>query len=146
MSYMDMLIQVVTSFFGTLGFGFLFNIRGRKLTFAALGGMLAWGLFLILGFVIESEPLRYFIVAVCSTVYSEILARALKTPASTFSIISLIPLVPGGALYDATTMALARNTEFLDRSVHTVELSVALSLGIVIVTAVSKHIFKPKKH
>lgn len=145
MSYIDMLIQVVTSFFGTLGFGFLFNIRGRKLMFAALGGMFAWGLFLVLGFFMDSEPLRYFIVAVCSTVYSEILARALKTPASTFSIISLIPLVPGGALYDATTMALARNTEFLDRAVHTVELSVALSLGIVIVTAASKHIFKPKK-
>ncbi|MBE6799234.1 MAG: threonine/serine exporter [Ruminococcaceae bacterium] len=143
MDYTDMLIQVATSFFGTLGFGFLFNIRGWKLAFAALGGMLSWGLFLALGFFVDSEPLRYFIVAVCSTVYSEILARALKTPASTFSIISLIPLVPGGALYDATTMALARDTEFLNSFIHTVELSVALSLGIVIVTAVSKHIFKP---
>ena len=145
MNYTDMMIQVATSFFGTLGFGFLFNIRGWKLLFAALGGMLSWGLFLVLGFFIDSEALRYFIVAVCSTAYSEGLARILKTPASTFSIISLIPLVPGGALYDATTMALARDTQFLNRAIHTIELSVALSLGIVVVTAVSKHILNQKK-
>lgn len=146
MNYIDAFIQIVASFCGTLGFGFLFNIRGKKLIFAAIGGMLAWTMFLALGAFIESEVLRYFIVAICSTAYSEVLARILKTPATTFSIITLIPLVPGGALYYTTTFALGGNTElFIPKLIYTVELAVALSLGIVIVTAIFKHYIKKAK-
>jgi len=145
MSYTDVIIQSVTALFGTLGFGFLFNIRGKKLVFAAIGGMLAWMLFLALEPIAESEALRYLIVSACSTTYAEVLARILKTPATTFSIITLIPLVPGGALYQTTTAALDRNTEvFIPKLVYTVELAVALSLGIVIVTAIFRRFSQQK--
>ena len=133
----DVIIQILAAFIGTLGFGFLFNIRGRKLLFSAIGGMAAWGLFLLLGLYLEGEAIRYFLVAICSTAYSEILARILKTPATTFCIITLIPLVPGGALYYTTTHALSGNyQEFIPKLISTAELAVALSLGIVIVTAI----------
>lgn len=140
-----MLVEVLASLLGTLGFGYLFNIRGKKLVFAALGGMMAWALFLLLGVWIQGEVLRYFIVSLCSTVYAEILARRLKTPATTFCIINLIPLVPGGALYYTTTTALSGNLElFVPKLINTVQLAVALSLGIVIITAACK-IFLTKK-
>lgn len=142
MDCIDIVIQIVTSFLGTLGFGFLFNVRGKKLLLAALGGMLSWSLFLVLGFAIDSEPIRYFIVSICSTVYAEILARVLKTPASTFCIITLIPLVPGGALYYTATAAFESNSSFMPNLINTAQLAVALSLGIVIVTAVAKYYSK----
>lgn len=145
MNITDALIQLIASFFGTLGFGVLFNIRGKKLLWAAFGGMLSWGLFLGFHILLESEPLSYFLVAICSTLYAEILARIMKTPASTFCIITLIPLVPGGAMYYTTTYALSGNSEaFFSKAVYTIELAVALSLGIVIVTAASKFIFRRK--
>ncbi len=143
------IIETLSALFGTLGFGFLFNIRGKKLILAAIGGMLSWDLFLALGVLFESEPLRYFLVAICSTAYAEILARIMKTPAATFCIITLIPLVPGGAMYYTTTYALSGNiTDFSQKAIYTLELAVALSLGIVIVTAAAKYIFgfKRKKH
>lgn len=147
MNIYDALIQIVSSFFGTLGFGFLFNIRGKKLFWAALGGMISWGLFLLFNQLFGSEPLGYFLVAICSTAYAEILARIMKTPASTFCIITLIPLVPGGAMYYTTTYALGGDAElFFAKAVYTLQLAVALSLGIVIVTAASKYIFKFNKH
>lgn len=146
MNIYDALIQIIASFFGTLGFGFLFNIRGKKLFWAALGGMLSWGLFLVFQQIFSSEPLGYFLVAICSTTYAEILARIMKTPASTFCIITLIPLVPGGAMYYTTTYALSGNSQlFLSKAIYTLQLAVALSLGIVIVTAASKYIFKNNK-
>lgn len=146
MNVLDAVIQIIASFFGTLGFGFLFNIRGKKLVWAALGGMLSWALFLALGFLFDSEPLRYLIVAICSTAYAEALARLMKTPAATFCIITLIPLVPGGAMYYTTTYALGGNAElFLPKAIYTLELAVALSLGIVIVTAANKYISKFKR-
>ena len=38
----NMLIQSLFAFFSTLGFGILFNIKGQKLFYAALGGGLSW--------------------------------------------------------------------------------------------------------
>lgn len=146
MEVVSMLIQVVASFFGTFGLGFLFNIRGKKLILAAVGGMLSWALFLLLGYIIQGEALRYFIVSICSTTYAELLARAIKTPATTFSMITLVPLVPGGELYHTATFAIEHNFErFVGKLVYTAELAIALSLGIVIVTSLFKYITRFKK-
>ena len=134
-------IEIIASFIGTLGFGILFNIRGKKLWYAALGGLLSWAIFLALGFVISGEPVRYLIVAIVTTIYSELMARALKTPASTFCIITLIPLVPGGSLYYTMTYALRGNLNaFISKAVYTIQLTVALALGIVIVISADKFI------
>ena len=37
-----MLIQVIISFIASLGFGIVFDIKGKNLIFAALGGGLSW--------------------------------------------------------------------------------------------------------
>lgn len=129
-------MQLITAFLGTLGFGVLFNIRGRKLWLAALGGFLSWGFFLLLGLWIQSEPVRYFLCSVLVSVYAEILARAVKTPTTTFIIISLIPLVPGGSLYYTMASALEGSGDrFVTNGVHTLSLAIALSLGIILVTS-----------
>ena len=142
----DDLIQIIASFFGTLGFGVLFNIRGKKLVYAAFGGLFAWALFLGLECIVYNEVVRYFIVSIFSTMYAEILARILKTPATTFSIITLVPLIPGGALYQTATSAMNGNTEqFVSKFIYTAELAIALSLGIVIVTSLFKYVKRFKK-
>lgn len=139
--YTHEILQVITAFCGTLGFALLFNIRGKKLIFAALGGMLAWLLFLVLGLTPASESVRYFAVAAALSIYSEVLARVLKTPTTTFCIVTLIPLVPGSALYYSMASALDHNlSAFAARAFYTLELTVALSLGIVLVTAGTKYI------
>ena len=135
MNWTDALIQILTSFFGSLGFGILFNLRGKKLLFAAFGGFFAWSVFLLLGLWFPSEVFRYFVVSVLISVYSEILARRCKTPTTTFSILSLIPLIPGGALYYTMTYALQGSEEFVPKALYTLELSAALSIGLLLVSA-----------
>ena len=133
---MDGLLQILTGFIGTLGFGILFHIRGVKLWLGALGGLLGWSVFLLLGFWIESEPVRYFIVSMLTTLYSEVMARWVKTPTTTFIIVSLIPLIPGSGLYYTMANALSGNSDgFLERGIYTLELSLALALGIILVTS-----------
>ena len=44
------IIQLVVSFTGSLGFAALFNIHGKKLWFAALGGCLSWAVYLAVEF------------------------------------------------------------------------------------------------
>ena len=138
---MDGIFQLITSFLGTLGFGILFHIRGRKLWLAALGGFLAWAIFLLLGLWIESEPMRYLLVSILTTLYAEVLARWVKTPTTTFIIVSLIPLIPGSGLYYTMANALSGNSEgFMEKGIYTLELSLALALGIILVTSCVRRI------
>ena len=48
------IIQLIVSFTGSLGFAALFNIHGKKLLFAALGGCLSWAGYLAVEFVTPS--------------------------------------------------------------------------------------------
>ena len=141
MSFSDALLQIVMAFFGTIGFGMLFRSRGKKLLLAGIGGMLAWALFLLLGCWIESEPIRYFIVSVIISIYAEVLARICKTPAGTFGILSLVPLVPGGGLYYSADYALSGDMgAFVEKELSTLSLTAMLSVGIVLVAAIAKFI------
>ena len=93
------ILQIITGGIGSVGFAVLFNIRGKKLLAAALGGFLSWAAFLTLRMFIPNDPVCYFLVSVLISLYSEIMARRLKTPTTTFLMTSLIPLIPGGSLY-----------------------------------------------
>lgn len=147
MSFSDALLQVVMAFFGTIGFGMLFHSRGKKLLLAGLGGMLSWTLFLLLGRWIESEPIRYFIVSVVISIYAEVLARICKTPAGTFGILSLVPLVPGGGLYYSADYALSGDMQaFVAKALSTLSLTAMLSVGIVLVAALAKFISSVRRN
>ena len=99
MSSSTMITQSVFAFFATLGFGILFNIKGHKLFYAGLGGGISWFISLCcesLGFDTISS---FFIASIIFSIYSEVMARVLKTPVTTLIICALIPLVPGGGMY-----------------------------------------------
>lgn len=140
------IIQIAAGFIGTLCFGILFNMRGKRLIAAAVGGLLSWGIFIILSYIIHSEPINYFIVAAVVSLYSEIMARVLKTPAAPVVTTSLIPLIPGGSLYYTMASAFESDFEmFLEKAVSTLKLACALALGIIIVTAISQFLFSRMK-
>lgn len=137
------IIQVVTGTVGTVGFAILFNIRGKKLLMVGVGGFLSWALYLLVELVFGSEVLGYFVSAAGMTVYSELMARALKTPTTTFIIPSLVPLIPGGSLYKTMRFALAGSAaSFSQTGLHTVELAAALALGIIVSAAITKPVFR----
>lgn len=140
------LIQIAAGLIGSLCFGILFNMRGKRLIAAAVGGLLSWGLFVVLSHFILNEPINYFIVAAVVSLYSEIMARILKTPAAPIVTTSLIPLIPGGSLYYTMSSAFESNfTMFLEKAVSTLKLACALALGIIVVTAISQFLFKRVK-
>ena len=132
-------LEVLMGGIGTVGFAILFNIRGKKMIAACAGGVLSWGIFVLLEPLTPSEPIRYFVVAVLVSLYSEWMARVLKTPTTTFLMTSLIPLVPGGALYYTMSAMLAGNWDiFRAKGSSAVSLAVALALGIVLTAALTK--------
>ena len=143
---MSEFLQIITGFIGSLGFGILFNVRGKRLLVASLGGLFAWALFILLGFGLSDEAVRYFIVSAVVSVYCEIMARVMKTPTTTFLMTCLIPLIPGGSLYYTMRNAFQGRVDgFLERGIKTLSLAVALALGVIVVTIVTEMISKCKK-
>ena len=133
------LIQIFTGFLGSLGFSVLFNIRGRKLWVASLGGLISWTIFLLLEPVFQGDASRYFFAAAAVTVYSEFFARVLKTPTTTFLVSSIVPLIPGGSLYYTMNYALNEQWDlFVQKAFSTLELALALAVGIIAITTLTR--------
>lgn len=129
--------QIGLAFLGSLGFSVLFHLRGKKLLLAALGGALSWGLYLLLEPQFPSDALRYFFSSFFVAVYAEILARILKTPATTFLIPAIVPHIPGGSLYYTMCYALNRDWgAFLAQAFHTILLALCLAMGIIAVLSI----------
>lgn len=134
-----MLKEITVSLIATFGFGIIFNIHGKNLIFASLGGGLAWLVYktaLINGF---STSLSLFLSSIVFSSYSEICARVIKSPVTTFVICSLIPLVPGGGMYYTMYAAIQGNIDkALDLGLHTLASAGSLALGIIFVSTITR--------
>lgn len=134
------------SFIATLGFGIIFNIKGKKLFFAALGGAISWFFYsLALEFKLSSIS-SLFISSLLFSTYCEILARILKTPVTTLVICALIPLVPGGGMY--YTMLEVINGDInkaLELGINALASAGTLALGVIFVSTITKLIVSHKR-
>ena len=141
-----MLLESLFAFFSTLGFGILFNIKGKNLFYAALGGGLSWFFSIVFinnGFSTSSS---FFITSVIFSIYSEIFARVLKTPVTTLVICALIPLVPGGGMYYTMYEAVTGNImKSLELGIQTLANAGALAIGIILVSTVTRIFLGTKK-
>lgn len=136
------------SFFASLCFGILFQLRGKKLIFAAIGGFISWFFYFGSNLLFPHHDIfSYFISSVGFTLYSECCARIHRAPTSIFLAISLIPLVPGNGIYQTMYYCVLSDTaKALAEGVNTVAISGALALGIVVVSSVfhAIRVIKPK--
>ena len=99
------LLQLLTAFLGSLGFALLFGLHRQSLLPASLGGLLAWGVYLLTEALLHSAFLAALIASVLSLLYAELMARLQKKPATLFVVPAIIPLVPGSSLYYAMSSA-----------------------------------------
>ena len=89
-----------------------------------MGDLIFGVLFLLLGLFLENEVVRYLIVSIAVSVYGEVMARLLKTPTTLFSVVCLVPLVPGSGLYYTMTHALSGNLDgFVEKGTSTLGLA-----------------------
>lgn len=141
-----MVYQTVIAFIASLGFGVIFNIKGKNLIFAALGGGLSWFFYLFFTNVHISNTLSLFLSSVIFSIYSEICARILKTPVTTLVICALIPLVPGAGMYytmyETITGSVSRSLEL---GLTTLASAGTLALGVIFVSTITKQLSNFKK-
>lgn len=130
------LIQLLTAFISSLGFSMLFGLRRRFLPYAALGGLLCWGVYLGMDAWTHKEFLSCLAAASFAVVYAELLARRLKTPATLFVVPAILPLVPGGSLYyTMENIVHGRMEEARVFGMQTLVVALAIAAGISFVVA-----------
>ena len=125
------LLQIITGGVGAFGFALLFNVRGKKLLPAALGGALGWAICVLLLPFFPFEPVRYLISTMVLTIYSEWMARWYRCPATVFLTPASIPMIPGGSLYYTLNFAMQKEWEaFFHKGIATLLLMIAMAAGV----------------
>ncbi len=131
------------AFVGSLASGLTFNIKGYKLVFAGMSGMLGYSVFSLIYKMTEYSIFSIFIGAVAVGLYSETAARLLRSPSTVFSIPGILPLAPGIAAYEMIQFLM--NDQLIDGLEKMFEMSSgagAIALGILPVTAFFRSISK----
>lgn len=141
-----MILNSFYAFLSSLGFGILFNIRGKNLIIASIGGGLGWFAYLLISNLQPSISFSLFIASMVVSIYSEIMARIYKNPVTIFVICAIIPLVPGGGMYYATLEAVKGNFDVaLSKTFVTLFSAGAIAIGIIFVSSISSILKKIKK-
>jgi uncharacterized membrane protein YjjB (DUF3815 family) len=141
-----MILEVMAAFISTFAFGIVFNIKGKNLIFAALCGALGWFVYKFSLMIRVSDTTSLFLASLALSIYSEIFARVLKTPVTTFIIAALIPLVPGGGMYYTMVEAITGDImKSLEIGINTMASAGTLALGVVLVSTITKTVIKNKK-
>lgn len=140
----DILYQSLMSFLACVCFAFVFQVKGKHIFFAGLGGFISWFIYLLAAAPFpDSEIPRYFVATIVITIYSEVCARVLRSPVTVFLAISLLPLVPGNGIYQTMVYCIRGDSiRALRQCIFTVGIAGALAIGIVVVSSIVQLILR----
>lgn len=128
--------ELIVAWLATAGYCILMNEPRRVLLPASLGGLLSWGIYLILKENITSVFYLLVLAGAICAAWSELAAKLTKAPATLFLIPSLIPLVPGGFAYYAMLALVQGDVEQMQlNAVLMTKWAVGLAAGISLVAA-----------
>lgn len=132
-------VQVASAFIGSLGFAIFFNIKGKKIPYAGLGGGATWWVYLVLQQFLGAF-VATLIAAIFVGIFAEVMARLSRTPATIFLTAAAVPLIPGGALYYTMSGILLENTlQIKQCGMQCITLAFAIALGFMIVAIINKY-------
>jgi len=137
------LMQFLWSFLSIVGFCVRVNIKGCRILLISLGAGLAWALYLILLYFTQSVLFSVFLSIILVSIYSEIVARACRTPVSVFITCVIIPLVPGSNLFYSMQAYVAGNTSLAGAQITKVlMISGVIAMAVAVVSSVTNLVLR----
>jgi len=134
---MPIYAHAVVSFVSCLGFGVLFNVQKRTLLLAAANGAIGWTILLVLDVPQVSYIFANLLSAIIVGLLAEVFAVIQKTPATSFIVIGVIPLVPGFRVYRSMLFFVRGELDKgIAEGVHSCFMAVAIAVGIILATSV----------
>ncbi len=139
MDYTKIFVDSIFSGLACAGFSVVFNIRRPvQIFFSSFGGFLSWSVYLLTQ-PLGNDLLCYFLATVVISIYSEIMARVFRSPVTTFLLVALFPLVPGGGIYYTMEHCISGDTAaFIETGLHTLGIAGSLAVGVLVVSSVTR--------
>ena len=138
-----MVSQVIFACISAGAFAALFHISPRHLPLAALGGLLSWAAYLLLGNLVPDLFYRILLVSILTAAYAEIVARVRKAPATLFLLPALIPLVPGSYVYYMMlSLVMSHPQDAREYLLLTTKWAIGLAAGISLVAAAEQILYR----
>jgi len=138
-----MIKQIVLAFFGSIFPVILFNIDRKKIIWTGFCGAIGWATYLIVYNYKDGSVMASFAGAFAVGIYSEIMARKLKTPAIQFSIPGIFPLVPGiTAFHTINCIVDQKYSEASSKGMQTLAVAGAIGFGIMLSSTTFRFITK----
>jgi uncharacterized membrane protein YjjB (DUF3815 family) len=133
------IVEPIWASLATAGFALLFNVRGKDLPLAALGGAVGWAVAEPIRASGGSEALACLAASTAIGIYAELVAAIRRRPASIYIACGIIPLVPGGGMY-YTMLEYVRgnNWQSLSTAFATLLTAGAIAVGLAVSNAVSR--------
>ena len=131
----EYILPCLWAFIACAAFCILFGIHGMGIIFTSLGGALGWLVYLLVEGD-KSKAVAAFAAGVAISLYSEIMARVRKCPASGYLLIAFFPLVPGAGLYYTMKHFIdGDNAAFQISGYDTLAMAGGLALGVLLVAS-----------
>ncbi|MGL5414493.1 MAG: threonine/serine exporter family protein [Clostridium sp.] len=135
------IVQIASCVVGALGYALMYNVKKGKILAATIGGFFTITTYVIVNGIYNDIIFSTAIASAVITVYSEVLARKLKAPATVFLLPGIIPLVPGGGLFYTMTGLLTGNkAEFHSYGLSTLQTTAGIAIGVIIASLVFYHL------
>ena len=130
-------VELLASICGSTGFCLFFHVKRDKLIFGVIGGIISIVVLFICDDFEMPIIIQNMIAAMAATLYSEIIARIVKAPATVFIISSIIPLTPGGSLYYTMSAVVDADAKaFETMGAKTGLTALGIALGIVLISVI----------
>lgn len=140
---MQYLVEIASCVVGALGYALMYNVKRDKIIPATIGGFVTITVYVVTNKIFNQIILPTTLASAAITIYSEVLARKLKSPATVFLLPGIIPLVPGGGLFYTMSGLLTGNkAEFNYYGMSTFQTAIGLAIGVILTSVIVYHINK----
>lgn len=144
--------QCAATFVACSGFFIVFNVHDWGSLLCALGSVLTWFAYLMFQSLGFGVFMANFCAEVIAAVYAESMARIRKYPATSYLVISSIPLLPGAGIYYTMSYGLSGEMQLaLSKGLETAGIAGSLAVGILLASTLfrmgnsRKNLKRPKK-
>lgn len=141
----EVLLQMICSFWGTLMFSVLFNVQKKYYLGCGFTGMAGWMCYYVCQNYV-SPPMSCFFGTVVIVICSRFLSVRMKCPITVFLISGIFPLVPGAGVYNTAYHLVTGETALAASfGVEALKNAFGIVLGIVFVLSVPASWFLPHR-
>jgi len=141
-----MLSHLITRLIASSTFGIIFNVPKKSLIKCGFVGMIGWMLYIFLFLQCIDSVYATLAASFLFAVISHIFAKVYKNPVIIYSIVGIIPLVPGGISYDAMRNFVENDySTALPLAARAFMISGAIAFGLVLSEVLNQLIFRRKK-